>query len=134
MVKKEVKAYVFSQLTEECSHNRKTWHLKFETFQPSAYLALLPPDVARVILRARFRMLDLKVNFKKKYDHNMKCPFCSAEPQDFDHIFLCPAIIYAPKSIQSIKLEMLGTISDIHLLSSVGKCLLRYEKYMEIVL
>ena len=30
----------------------------------SAYLALLPPDVARVILRARLRMLDLKVNFK----------------------------------------------------------------------
>ena len=60
-------------------------------------------------------MLDLKVNFKKKYDHNLNCPFCSAEPEDFDHIFICQAGIYAPKSIRSIKLEMLGTISDIHL-------------------
>ena len=99
MVKKQVKTYAFSQLTEECSYNRKTWHLKFETFHLSAYLALLPPDVARVILRARLRMLDLKVNFKKKYDHNLNCPFCSAEPEEFDHIFMCPAGIYAPKSI-----------------------------------
>ena len=66
MVKKQVKTYAFSQLTEECSYNRKTWHLKFETFHLSAYLALLPPDVARVILRARLHVLDLKVNFKKK--------------------------------------------------------------------
>ena len=66
-------------------------------------------------------MLDLKVNFKKKDDHN--CPFCSAEPEEFDHIFICPAGIYAPKSIRSIRLEMLGTISDIQLLSSIGKCL-----------
>ena len=79
-------------------------------------------------------MLDLKVNFKKKYDHNLNCPFCSAEPEEFDHIFMFPASIYALKSIRSIKVEMLGTISDIKLLSSIGKCLLRYEKCREIVL
>ena len=79
-------------------------------------------------------MLDLKVNFKKKYDHNHNCPFCSAKPEEFDHIFICPAGIYAPKLIRSMKLEMLGTISDIQLLSSIGKCLLSYEKYREIVL
>ena len=32
MVKKQVKTYAFSRLIEECSYNRKTWHLKFETF------------------------------------------------------------------------------------------------------
>ena len=67
----KVKTYAFSHLTEECSYNRKAWHLKFETFQPSAYFALLPPDVARVILRARLRMLDLTVNFKTKYEHSL---------------------------------------------------------------
>ena len=74
-------------------------------------------------------MLYLKVNFKKKYEHNLNCPFCSVESEHFDHIFMCPAGIYAPKSIRSIKLKMLGNISDIHLLSSDGKFLLRYEKY-----
>ena len=128
MVKKQVKTYAFSQLTEECSDNRKAWHLKFETFHLSAYLALLPPDVARIILRARLRLLDLKMNFKKKYDHNLNRPFCSSELEEFDHIFMCPPGIYAPKSIRSIKVELLGTISDIKLLSSIGKCLLRYEK------
>ena len=76
-------------------------------------------------------MLDLKVNFKEKYDHNLNCPFCSAEPVEFDHIFMCPAGIYAPKSIRSIKVEMLGTISDIKLLSSTGECPLRYKKCWE---
>ena len=76
-------------------------------------------------------MVDLKVNFKKKYEPNRNCPFCSEESEHFDHVFICPAGIYAPKSIRPIKLEMLGTISNIHLLSSVGKCLLRYKKYRE---
>ena len=128
MVKKQVKTYAFSQLTEECSYNRKTWHLKFETFHLSAYLALLPPDVARVILRARLSMLDLKVNFKKKYYNNLNCPFCCAEPEEFDHNFMCPAGIYAPKSIRSIKVEMLGTISDVKLLSSIWEMPIEVRK------
>ena len=133
MVKKQVKTHAFSHLMNVLT-TEKTWHLKFQTFQPSACLALLPPNVARVILRARLRMLDFKVNFRKKYEHNFNCPFCSVESEHFDHIFICPAGVYPPKSIRSIKLGMLGTISDIHLLSSVGKFLLKYEKYREIVL
>ena len=65
-------------------------------------------------------MLDLKVNFKKKYEHNLNCKFLGVESDHLDHIFIYPAGIYGPKSIRSIKLEMLGTISDIYLLSSVG--------------
>ena len=94
--------------------------MKFETFQPSACLALMPPDVVRVILRAMLCMLDLKVNFKKKYEHNLNYKFLGVESDHFDHIFIYPASIYAPESIRSIKLEMLDTISDIYLLSSVG--------------
>ena len=62
-------------------------------------------------------MFDFEVNFRKKYEHiNLNCLFCSVESDHYDHIFICPAGTYAPKSIQSIKLEILGTISDIHLL------------------
>ena len=129
MFKKQVETYAFSHLTEECSYNRKTWHLKFETFQPAAYLALLPPDVARVILRARLRVLDLKMNFKKKYEYDLNYPTCNVETENFDDIFICPAGLYAPKSIQSMKLQMLGTITDIHLLLSIRKLPLKYEKY-----
>ena len=78
-------------------------------------------------------MFDLGVNFRKKYELNLNCPFCSVESEHSDHIFICLAGIYAPKSIRSIKLEMLCTFSDIYLLSSVGKFLLRYEKCREIV-
>ena len=74
------------------------------------------------------------MNCKKKYEHNLNCPFCNVELEHFDHIFICPDGIYAPKSILSIKLEALGTRSDIHLLSSVGKFLLKHKKYREMVL
>ena len=34
-------------------------------------------------------MLDLKVNFKKKYKHDLNCPFCSVESEHFNLIFIC---------------------------------------------
>ena len=131
MVEKQVKTCAFSHLTEECS---KTWHLKFEKFQPAAYLALPPPDVARVILRARLCMLDLRVNFKMKLEYNLNFPFYNLDSEKLDHIFICSAGVYAAKLIRSMKLEILGTIADIHLLSSVGKLLLKYKKYGETIL
>ena len=60
--------------------------------------------------------------FQKKYDHNLNCPFCSVESEYLDHIFICPAGIYAPKSIRSIKLEMLGTTSDITYYRQLENC------------
>ena len=74
-------------------------------------------------------MLDLKMNFKKKYEHNLNCPFCSVKSEHFLITFLNAQLAFMHQNQFSIKLEMLGTISDIHLLSSVGKFLLRYEKY-----
>ena len=66
---------------------QEIWHLESETFQRSAYLALLPPDVARVLLRARLPMLDMKMDPKKKDECNLNCPFCNVESEHFDHIF-----------------------------------------------
>ena len=42
MVKKQVKTYAFSHLTEKCNSN-KIMHMAFkiETFQPAAYLAII---------------------------------------------------------------------------------------------
>ena len=66
-----------------------------ETFQPAAFLASLPPDVARVIVRSRLRMLDLTVIFKKKYEYNLHCQFCNVESEHFDYIFISLAGVYA---------------------------------------
>ena len=127
----------FLNLIEEWFYNRKTWHLKFETFEPSAYLALLPPDVARVILRARLRMLLIWKWISRRNMIIILTVHSAVYRQRILITFLYVQLAnakYAPKSIRSITLEMLGTISDIYLLSKFGKCLLRYEKYREIVL
>ena len=81
-------------------------------------ITVLLPDVVSVILRAILLIFDLKVNLKKKKkDFNLNYPFCNVESEGFDHIFVCTASDYTPKSHRSIKLEVLDTITDIHLLS-----------------
>ena len=44
-------------------------------------------------------MLDLKANFKKKYEYNLNCLFHNVESEHSNHIFICLAGIYVPKLI-----------------------------------
>ena len=49
------------QLTIQCANNRKTSHLKYESFVRTSYLKKLDNDMARVIFKARTKMFDIKV-------------------------------------------------------------------------
>ena len=77
------------QLTIQCANNRKTSHLKYESFVRASYLTKLDPNIARVIFKARTRMFDIKVNYKRKYKFNLDCSFCKYYDETFDHIFKC---------------------------------------------
>ena len=64
------------QLTIQCANNRKISHLQYESFVRASYLKKLDPNIARVIFKARTRMFDRKVNYKRKYKFNLDCHFC----------------------------------------------------------
>ena len=75
VVKSAIRQDAFMQLTIQCANNRKTSHLKYESFVRASYLKKLDPNIARVIFKARTRMFDIKVNYKRKYKFNVTALF-----------------------------------------------------------
>ena len=53
--------------------NRKTSHLSYGKLCTKSYLKQLPPSLAKVVFRAKTRMLDIKTNYKNKYYENLEC-------------------------------------------------------------
>ena len=87
--KSAINQVAFSKLVETCSTCRKTSHLIYSRLKTSKYLHELDPQHARVIFRAEVRILDLKINFKKKYAQDLLCPFCRHDQETFEHVFSC---------------------------------------------
>ena len=58
-----------------------------ESFSRAQYIEKLQPNLARVIFKARTRMFDIKINFKKKYRLSICCPFCKRKDETFGHLF-----------------------------------------------
>ena len=77
LVKNTLKREAFLQLEAQCLAIRKTCHLSYDRLKARDYLFSLKPKCARIIFQTRCRMIDLKVNFKKKYEMDLKCPFCN---------------------------------------------------------
>ena len=73
-------------LTIQCANNRKTSHIKYESFVRESYLKKLDPNIVRVIFKAWTRMFDIKVNYKRKYKFSLDCPFCKYYDETFDNI------------------------------------------------
>ena len=67
------------QLQIELSSSRKTNHITYQhsSLNPNDYLLQLPSHLARSVLKAKTRMLDIKINYKRKYKNGLHCPFCS---------------------------------------------------------
>ena len=62
-----VKSDTFIQLTIQCANNKKTSHLKYESFVIASYLKTeLDLNIARVIFKARTGMFDIKVNYSQE--------------------------------------------------------------------
>ena len=92
------------QLTMQCANNRKTSHLKYESFVRASYLKKLYPNIARVIFKARTRTFDIKVNYKRKYKFNLDCPFCKYYDETFDHIFKCSSGLFHTRCLYATEL------------------------------
>ena len=74
MVHDRVKHEAFFSLTEMCLANKKTCRLSYDELTKAPYLASLKLEIARMVLRARVDVCDIKENFKKKYDGELSCP------------------------------------------------------------
>ena len=104
-----IREEAFTRLRIHCAYNRKTCHLHYGSFSRAEYTKKLQPNLARVIFKARTRMFDIKVNFKKKYHLNIWCPFYKREDKTFDHIFACNCGVFCPTIMQSTHLTSFST-------------------------
>ena len=131
VVKSAIRQNAFMQLTIQCANNRKTSHLKYESFVRASYLKKLDPNIARVIFKARTRMFDIKVNYKRKYKFNVDCPFCKYYDETFDHIFKCNSGLFRSRCLYATELVGFCSESSIPKVWKIGIFLEKYSKYRE---
>ena len=75
----------------ECSYNKRTSHISHKRFQTSGCLVSLPPELAKLVFKAKTGMLDLKAHFTNKDVNVLKCPLCMGSSETFSHILKCPS-------------------------------------------
>ena len=134
-VNERIRSFAFDFLFIRCQMNSKTKHLKYEKFVQASYLTCLSPQIARMIFRARLKMYDIKVNFKRMYRENTLCPFCRYCEETFEHIFHCPEGLSCPLGIRfTHQDDLTDNPGDSVLMLKVGKYLLKYRKYRELII
>ena len=109
--------------------NMKTSHLSCNKLCTKDYLKQLPPSLAKVVFRAKTRMLDIKTNYKNKYYENLKYPFCCVLDKSFGHMFTCRFGIRVSKEIRHFRLQSFGSEVSLWILEKIGQFLKRYLKY-----
>ena len=134
-VNERIRSFAFDFLLIRCQMNSKTKHLKYEKFVQASYLTRLSPQIARMIFRARVKMYDIKVNFKRMCRENTLCPFCRYCEETFEHIFHCPEGLSCPLDIRfTHQDDLTDNACDSILMLKVGKYLLKYRKYRELII
>ena len=129
LVTSTINQLAFSKLVETCSTSRKTSHPTYRRLKTSKYLHELDPQRARVIFRAEVRILDLKINFKKKYAQDLLCPFCKHGQETFEHVFSCNVGLWSDNSLKGMSLTSLSNEASIQSLRSIAQFLIKYLKY-----
>ena len=135
-----VKSVIFKeallQLQVELSSNRKINHItcQHSSLKPSDYLLQLPSHLARLVFKTKTRMLDIKINSKRKYKNGLHCPFCSEYDETFEHIFKCNAGLRVPKQLKDFTLQPLSMAPSEKLFKKLGYFLDKYNKYHQEVI
>ena len=105
LVKNTQKREALLQLEAQCLANRKTCHSSYNRLKSRDYLFSIEPKCARIIFRTRCRIIDLKVSFKKKYEMDLRCPFCNVWDETLEHIFVCYSELNFPKILQNFNMK-----------------------------
>ena len=79
-VKSAIFKEAFLQLQVELSSNIKTNHITYQhsSLKTNDFLLQLPSHLARLVFKAKTRMLDIKINYKRKYKNSLHCPYSNA--------------------------------------------------------
>ena len=79
-------------------------------------------------------MLDIRINYKRKHENGLHCPFCSEYDETFEHIFKCTAGLRIPKQLKDFTLQSFSMAPSEKLLEKLGYFLAKYNKYRQEVI
>ena len=120
LLKSTINQVALSKLVETCSTSRRTSHLTYPRLKTSKYLHELDPQHACVIFRAKVRILDLEINFKK---------ICRHDQETFEHGFSCNVGLWCDNSLKGMSLTSLSNKASIQSLRRIAQFLIKYFKY-----
>ena len=114
----------------------KNNHISYQHsfLKPNDYLIKLPSHLARLVFKAKTRMLDIKINYKRKFKNGLHCPFCSECDETFDNLFRCNAELRIPKQLKDFTLQSFSMAPSEKLLENVGYFLGKYKNYHQEVM
>ena len=77
-VKKACKIYTFNKLIAIKNRHEKNKHIEYSKLETSKYLLsnMFSVTQSRILFKLRTRMLDVKANFKNKYQNNISLLVC----------------------------------------------------------
>ena len=76
-------------------------------------------------------MIDMKVNFKKKYEMDLRCPFCDVWDEALEQILVCDSGLNFPKILQNFNMACISGDFSNKKAKSLGKLLDKYFIYRE---
>ena len=119
------------QLQVELSSNRKANHISCQHsfLKTNDNSIQLPSHLARLVFKAKTRMLDIKINYKRKYKNGLHCPFSSDYDETFEHIFKCNAGLRVPKQLKDFTFQSFSMAPSEKLLKTLGYFLGKYNIY-----
>ena len=98
------------------------------------YLTSLGSSEAHIIFKVRIRMLDLKTNFKRKYELDLSCPFCLEGEKSIDQICTCNKSLLRPDKLENIAFTEINKTDNMRLLKDIAKFITRYQKFRDILI
>ena len=97
LIKKKLKEKSDENLMELQAKHSKSINLEISD-EPQEYLTSdeINTEEKKLLFNLRSIMLDIKVNFKNKYNGNLRCTFCDKEEESAQHLLNCNEILNNP--------------------------------------
>ena len=98
IVKKACKIYTFNKLISVKNGHEKNKHIEYTKLETSQYLlsCMFSVNQSKLLFKLRTRMLDVKANFKNKFQDNISllmCNLCDNQKvEDQKHVIECTKI------------------------------------------
>ena len=106
-IKEKIRAAAFVYLKNIQSEHSKVKDIKYPKFEVQPYMTspIFYNDEVNLLHALRSRYLNVKANFRFKYQNNILCPLCQNETDDQRHVMDCSVLKRKYESTETVKTQ-----------------------------